>query len=464
MRIAPILLAGLVALAPRMAVAASSYAFVTTTDFGGPGCASWVGLDPPWTAHNCVEPTSSDPAARWALGRVYVVNRFGADNIQVLDPANDFATLLQFSVGNGTNPQDIAVVSASKAYVTLLNADYLLVVNPATGAPLDSIPLVDFADADGIPEATKLIVYGERLFVALQRLFAFAPTAYSSVAVVDLTTDTVVDADPVEPGAQAIRLSGRNPVSDFAVDPSSGRLLIATAAAYGVNDDGGVEGIDPAALTTTGFETTEALLGGEVNDIAVGAGGERFAVRSGFNFDDPSAVVGYATDTGLVAQTVYATAGFSLGDIETNDRGELWVCDRTFASPGLRVFAVSDGAAIAGPIDVGLPPFDIVFDDAVVVDVSPSASAPSLRFLAIGPNPSRGEVEIHFSVAVDGSTPVRLRVFDARGALVGGRESSVTPGAHRWRWRAPGGASAGTYFFRIESETESAEGRFVLVP
>jgi len=30
--------------------------------------------------------------------------------------------VLQFSVGNGANPQDIAVLSSAKAYVSLLNA------------------------------------------------------------------------------------------------------------------------------------------------------------------------------------------------------------------------------------------------------------------------------------------------------------------------------------------------------
>ena len=87
----------LVALAPESAVALDSYVFATTTDFST-GAASWVELEPPRVPHPFVESISSDPVCRWAFGRIYVVNRFGFDNIQILDPGNSFVTMLQFSV------------------------------------------------------------------------------------------------------------------------------------------------------------------------------------------------------------------------------------------------------------------------------------------------------------------------------------------------------------------------------
>ena len=42
---------------------------------------------------------------------VYVINRLGQDNVIVLD-ATPSTPVTQFSVGNGTNPQDIEVVAA----------------------------------------------------------------------------------------------------------------------------------------------------------------------------------------------------------------------------------------------------------------------------------------------------------------------------------------------------------------
>src|SRR5262249_30053180 len=174
-----LLIAMLVLALPRAAAGAPTYAFATATDFQSPaGCASWVEIAPPRTAHPCVQSVSSDPVARWAFGLIYVVNRFGADNIQILDPSNSFQQVREFSVGNGANPQDIMVVSPTKAFVSLLNAPYLLVCDPSTGTLTDSIPLARFANSDGIPDAARMWSYGagSRIFVALQRLQDFAPT------------------------------------------------------------------------------------------------------------------------------------------------------------------------------------------------------------------------------------------------------------------------------------------------
>ena len=50
----------------------------------------------------------------------------GQDNIQIIDPAQNYATVHQFSTGNGSNPQDISFVSPTKAYVTRLGSPNLL--------------------------------------------------------------------------------------------------------------------------------------------------------------------------------------------------------------------------------------------------------------------------------------------------------------------------------------------------
>jgi DNA-binding beta-propeller fold protein YncE len=454
-------LLALLGLSAAPARGASTYAFVTGTDFLGPGCASWVALDPPRAAHPCVATVSSDPVARWAQGYIYVVNRYGADNIQVLDPAAGFATALQFSVGNGTNPQDIAVLSAAKAYVSLLNASYLLVVDPQTGAPLDSIPLDGFADADGIPEAHRMLAYGGLVFLSLQRLTNFAPSGYSLLVVIDAAADTVMDVDPTTPGVQGIRLTGTNPNSDFAVDETRGVLLLGETGAYGVAD-GGVDAIDPVGLTALGFETTEAQLGGEVGDVALAADGGAYAAVSGFHFTDDARLVRYDRATGAPAATLLTAEGPSLADLEVNDRGELWVCDRSLHAPGLRVFDAATGAALAGPIDVGASPFDVCFGEAS----GELAGGPGLTLLGVWPNPARGALTVRYAVGDDRALPVRLEVFDARGTRVGRLEGGA-PGAGEQEiaWPADAGWAAppGAYFFRLVRGAETAVGRFVLL-
>src|SRR5262245_44863602 len=129
--------------------AAETRAFVLTTDFTT-GSLSVANLDTRAVTKD-VAPVHSDAVMRWFKGLLYVVNRFGQDNIQVIDPAQGYATVRQFSTGNGTNPQDICFVSPTKAYITRYEVTDLLIVNPSTGASLGVIPLGAFADADGVP-------------------------------------------------------------------------------------------------------------------------------------------------------------------------------------------------------------------------------------------------------------------------------------------------------------------------
>src|SRR5215510_16178137 len=67
-------------------------------------------------------------------GRVYVVNRQGANSIQVLDPLLGFITPTNgvLSVGNGTDAWDIRFIDTNKAYVSRLASPKLLIINPTT--------------------------------------------------------------------------------------------------------------------------------------------------------------------------------------------------------------------------------------------------------------------------------------------------------------------------------------------
>ena len=173
-----LLLLGAVASPAR---AAGTRAYVYCTDFGS-GAISTVEFGPPRTAVNTRASVGSDAVVRWFGGQLYVVERFGLDNIRILDPST-FAVVRQFSVGNGSNPNDIYVVSPTKAYVTRYDKPDLWIVNPSTGGFIGSISLAPFADPDGLPEMNRLTYHAGRLFVSCQRLDRnnfFSPTDSSS--------------------------------------------------------------------------------------------------------------------------------------------------------------------------------------------------------------------------------------------------------------------------------------------
>ncbi len=411
----------IVAAAP--ASGAETRAFVLTTDFST-GSLSVNPLGTTTVAKD-VAAVYSDAVERWFGGLLYVVNRFGQDNIQVIDPAQGYATIRQFSTGNGTNPQDICFVSPTKAYITRYEVTDLLIVNPSTGASLGVIPLGAFADADGIPEMAHMmfIATGQpsfshhRVFVALQRLdrhAGFQPTDKSLVAVIDADADTVLDVDPITPGKQAIQLTGKNPTTPFAFDRSNSRLLIGCSGVLQGVLDGGIESIDPTAMTSLGYVITEAALGGDIGSIAWNGAAHSYAIVSDASYN--TSLVSWSAITGQKIATIFAPGGFSLSDCKVDDRGELYVCDSDLLTPGLYVFHVPDDAKIAGPLDCGLPPYQVTFDatsDEVLAvgeeTVGASLSSP-------WPDPARSALLVRLTLKHPGK--VEVEALDLAGRRV----------------------------------------------
>lgn len=339
---------------------ADDLAVLTTTDYSSGSLAS-VNLSSLQAQVNLLN-IHSDAIVRTYQGKVYVVNRLGQDNVVVLDPADLTHPLLQFSVGNGSNPQDIAFASPSKAYVARLGSPRLLVVNPATGDSTGSIDLSFAADADGEPEAALLATYDGRLYVTCQRLNEnayFAPTDYSEVVVVDMATDTVVDADSTQAGVQGIVLKAKDPLDEARV---GSKLYLSCTGTFGDLTDGGIEVVDLAANRTEGVALTGGDLGGNPGAIAMSGAGQGYVVVSDASF------VNAVKKFDLGAHTVGArlqglSGGYVPAIASLKDR--LYVSDQgSTSSPaavGLQVFDTVSGAHVAGPISTGLPPDAIAF-------------------------------------------------------------------------------------------------------
>ena len=431
---AALLIAGaaFAASAAAPADAAQSRAFVVTTDFQTGGMSA---IDLSTRAVSVdVASVYKDARARWHGGLVYVLNRFGADNVQILNPATGYSTVRQFSVGNGANPSDIVVVSPTKAYVSAYDRAQLQKWNPATGASLGSIDLSAFADADGLPEADHMARFGRWLFVALQRLDrtqGFIPTDSSLVVVIDTATDAVVDVNPSLPGTQAIVLARTNPVTAFAWDPIGRRFHLGCVGAYGVLD-GGIVRIDPATFTDAGVAITEAALQGDVSDVEWHTASHSYAIVSDTNFN--TSLITWNPTTGTRIASLFTPGGFGLADCAINDRGELYVCDNSFAVQGIRIFSTATDLQIAGPLGTGLPPYQVMFDGPFgdVLEV-PGRPIAALALSAPRPNPARGSVS--FRLDVDRERNFQVEAFDLSGRRVATiHEGPLTPGIHDLRW------------------------------
>ena len=336
-------------------------AFVVTSDFQTGSFAVFPVLQPDAIAAN-VERIHSDAVARVHDGIVYVVNRLGGDNVQAIDPATGYATRWQCSVDNGSNPHDIAFAAPDKAYVTRYERTSLLIVDPTTRPDCatfvrGTVDLSQFADGDGLPEMDQAVVIDGTVFVTLQLLDRrnfFRPTERSLIALVDVATDTVVGS---------IELTGTNPFAESAglvPDPVTGTIVLTEVGEFGRADDGGVERIDPATRTASGFFVTEQDLGGNVTDVVLIDADHAYAIV--LDAAARSRVVRFDPTTRQIAATLASGDEF-LVDIERGpDGGTLYLTDRTLRRPGIRRFAIADDTELVpSPIDTGLPPFDVVF-------------------------------------------------------------------------------------------------------
>ncbi|HZP41139.1 MAG TPA: hypothetical protein VFD84_06470 [Candidatus Binatia bacterium] len=346
---------------PARRAAARATAVVVTTDFET-GVLATARVAPPHAVVRRPDvPIHADAVVRVA-DRVYVVNRFLGDNIQILDPARGFATVLQCSTGAGSNPHDLLLAGPRKAYVTRYDEKALWVVDPrakdCTRFFRRAIDLSPYGDADGLPEMDQMALVGDRLFVSLERLDRnrrFAPAGRSALVVVDTTTDAVVGT---------VELSGANAFGDasgLVREPGTGKLVVAEAGDIFATGDGGLERVDPETLRAEGFFVTEDALGGNVTDFVLVSPTQGFAIVFVATNPPRNVLVEFDPSRGTLRRRLL-TSVYNLPDVALAPDGTLWLADQTLPAPGIRIFDPQTARQLAaGPVDVGLPPFSIGF-------------------------------------------------------------------------------------------------------
>ena len=430
---------------------AQTHGVVITTDFTSAGSVGLMAMSEPWTVTADLAAVHPDATGRWHEGLVYIVNRAGADNVEVLDPADQLAVVRQFSLGLGRNLQDIAFRADGTAYVSCYDTAELLHVDPQTGAILDVISTAAFADADGLPETGRLHLRGERLFVTCERLDRdswYAPVGDSYLLVLDTVGGDWVDCDATLPGVQGILLAAPNPYTEIVAD--GGLLLVGCNGYYGVLD-GGVDAIDPVALVSLGLEVTESELAGDVVELAGGPDGRRHVIVSSTSF--VTSVQAYRVGGGI--QTVTTGTAYDHAHLAWDGDALLFVADRALGAAGVRVFDAASGTELTtAPIGTGLPPARIVLPAPAAVPVADLPPA-SLSLAPPWPNPANPLTRLAFRAPADAA--VTLRLVDLRGRLLR-REALRADGEGRGTWVFDGRdrhgrpVASGTYRCVIEGD------------
>lgn len=265
-----------------------SYAFAFATDYTSAGQLYLLGLSDTQAqiTNTGVQELGSSATIHLFDDLLFVLHDgyslISSDNLQILDPLDNYTTYGQWSTGNGTNPHDVAVTGL-RAFISLYNpsADSdnvdgdalpgdVIEMNLSDGSITHRYAFTPFLNADSSQAALAdhLLLNGNSLYVLLQDLdpTTFAADASGKLGIIDVENHSISDV---------ITLQGRNPTS-LALSTDGTRLFISHMATYDYTSQsfdtstefGGIEILNTTTFTTEAFFNDEDL-GGYVECVSV---------------------------------------------------------------------------------------------------------------------------------------------------------------------------------------------------
>ncbi|MEK7795116.1 MAG: hypothetical protein AAB353_11325 [Candidatus Hydrogenedentota bacterium] len=296
-------------------------------------------------------------------GKVYAVSR--TDGTITVIAASKGAVDDVIDLGPAAQPIDMAIVSARTAYVSRATATHLLRVDLRNGSSEEVVDLSSFADADDGPDLGTMAIHDGRLFVQIMRfnpdvLGSFEPPAM--IAVVDIASEELVDADPAVEGVQAIELEGTAPKTRMQVIDETNELFV--SATGGFFDDGGLEVIDLGTLDSKGLVIPEddGLVGADLGAFTLVDSDRGYLIFS-TDLTLSSHLVPFSVTNGVdpgpqlnVSVDYFAPALASDPDSET-----LYVPEGDFGERGIHVFDTSTNERLTDtPIPTDGQPTDLL--------------------------------------------------------------------------------------------------------
>ena len=283
---------------------------------------------------------------------LFVLERYGADNIVLIDQKNQ-KIKWQKSFETNDNPSDVVKASDTEVWVGLEGPNKIVKVAVADGKVTKTIKTDDFAKAEGqFANVVDLEVSGDTLFALFRRAVAGWPAGYPDpglLAMYKLNDGSLLDT---------IRLAK--------VDPSAmafvkGKLYVASAGQYDASgatladDTRGIEVVDFAKKSsTTVVDGTK--LGGGISSFAVDAKNGIAYAAIYKNYGDVPLV-----QVDLSAKTVTSIAGVS--DVEGSlafdaATSSLYIGDRVYGSEAVYVYKAGKVSKLEAAAGV-LPPYSI---------------------------------------------------------------------------------------------------------
>ncbi len=309
----------------------------------------------------------------------YQIGRYNIDSITRYDAVDTSIVDYQFSVLDKeavpANPQDIAFIDGTKAYLTRRGSSKLWIIDPdATSADDFKIGEIDLGAYDiDLPNMTDAIIVDDKLFVLIERLTelpqAQIPNKRGYVAVFNTITDTEINTRQGAGGLKGIELLVTNPTS-LQYDEDTGQIYVVGRGNYFESAEittdfhsGGVQVIDPTTyqhsmLLDDGTDTANQgyFLQAEIVNAKLG-----YLVTYA-SFGD-SSLRTFSPATGrLFEATIPALQNIDITTIAEGPDNHLWVGIND-ASPGFYRIDLATGELAPERIATSLIPLGIVFID-----------------------------------------------------------------------------------------------------
>ncbi|MDB5105465.1 MAG: hypothetical protein JWP91_3154 [Fibrobacteres bacterium] len=306
-----------------------AFVFTVNSDYKT-GSYSATGIDSAFVSRD-IDAIHSDAGVRYLGGNdIFVLNRFGRDNLQVVDRHN-LKTVLQVAFPALSNPHDIAVKD-SLLYVGFYGAySKIGIYKQSDGTKAGEIDLAAYADtADHFPEVTELLFIGKDLYALIANMdnktYGFLQ---GRLAKIDVATKEV----------KVLDLPISNPVS-MSYDKAANKLYIPCRGAFfkpgsftDLELDGGIVGVKLSAFSIADTLATEAALGGSLGKAYL--------------------------DDGRLIMDLTATAGEKLVAISLKDgKAEEWASLKPYSLGGTDIDA-KNGTLYIGDRENGLRFFDL---------------------------------------------------------------------------------------------------------
>lgn len=276
---------------------------------------------------------NSDAILRASHGKLFIINR-GSASIQVVDLASHQQEA-DYSVGAGSNPQDIILTSLDKAYVSRLDAqrdlnnqDDVLVINPINGELITSIDLTEYTDPSGdrLARAAQMTLAGNKLYVLLQDLGAdFSASFTGKLVIINTEDNKVIKSHP---------LASYNPY-DLTYSSLHNKIYVSFSGKYLPDfsieaGSSGIEVLDPLNLDSSGLQLSDVDFGGSVGELRIANGTQAYALVNVTKlavFNPSSMQVSNAN--------FFNSASFYVPDFTLDKNGDIWLAENTFANPGI---------------------------------------------------------------------------------------------------------------------------------